>query len=360
MAAVVALGWQMHSLTIYFLHFYSHLHNTLMAGFLLLAIAMRYTQLLQMSFFTLLSPMLFTHCTPGFEPVDAVLPRTMQICSIKVTDLKYFKLPLKVYGVVAARDAVDGRRNPIFLCPRDGCQVLNEADPFLHLTGPIRAIVSEEPVDIEIQLIIKGKTASEDRALVRDAFLCDGDVGHSRDGFRTSIIEKTFCTLELCSQQLKRSVQATIFGVHVVDVKLTPFQYGVRVVCYTFSECEIEEVNVSKSRKIVLLDSKAGRKCAVKGGYLNLSRQVLSVEFCGKLKVLIQAYTPTGDIAAQGLVFVVPKTYNTSQHVCELGGFKVEFTIAWSLLVEDEEHILMNGCVDPFAPCPPMKPSFFN
>ena len=138
----------------------------------------------------LLSPMLFTHCTLGFKPVDAVLPRTMHICSIKVTDLKYFKLPLKVYGVVAARDAVDGRRNPIFLCPRDDCQVLNEAvcklfflhsflagrallinqrqimtiiclrDPFLHLTGPIRAVVSEEPVDIEIQLIIKGKTAS--------------------------------------------------------------------------------------------------------------------------------------------------------------------------------------------------------
>ncbi|XP_037474917.1 uncharacterized protein LOC119352352 [Triticum dicoccoides] len=179
---------------------------------------------------TLLSPMLFTHCTPGFKPVDAVLPRTMQICSIKVTDLKYFKWPLQVYGVVAARDAVDGRRNPIFLCPRDDCQILNEVDPFLHLTGPIRAIVSEEPVDIEIQLIIKGKTASEDRALVRDAFLYDGDVGHSRDGFRTSIIEKTFCTPELCSQQLKRSVQATIFGVHVVDEKLTPFQYGVRVV----------------------------------------------------------------------------------------------------------------------------------
>ncbi|XP_044318049.1 golgin subfamily A member 6-like protein 22 [Triticum aestivum] len=109
---------------------------------------------------TLLSPMLFTHCTLGFKPVDAVLPRTMHICSIKVTDLKYFKWPLQVYGVVAARDAVDGRRNPIFLCPRDDCQILNEADPFLHLTGPIRAVVSEEPVDIEIQLIIKGKTAS--------------------------------------------------------------------------------------------------------------------------------------------------------------------------------------------------------
>ena len=49
-AVVFALGWKMHSLTIYFLIFYSHLHNTLMAGFPLLVVAMRYTQLPQMSF----------------------------------------------------------------------------------------------------------------------------------------------------------------------------------------------------------------------------------------------------------------------------------------------------------------------
>jgi hypothetical protein len=32
-----------------------------------------------------------------------------------------------VHGVVAARDAVDHRRNPIFLRPRDDCQILDEA-----------------------------------------------------------------------------------------------------------------------------------------------------------------------------------------------------------------------------------------
>jgi hypothetical protein len=75
----------------------------------------------------LFSPMLFTHCTPGFMPIDAINAKTVQVCSIKVTDLKHFSWPLQVHGVVAARDAVDHRRNPIFLRPRDDCQTLDEA-----------------------------------------------------------------------------------------------------------------------------------------------------------------------------------------------------------------------------------------
>ena len=75
----------------------------------------------------LFSPMLFTHCTPGFIPVDAVLAKTVQVCSIKVAAMEHFNWPLEVYGVVAARDAVDNRRrNPLFLRPRDDCQVVDE------------------------------------------------------------------------------------------------------------------------------------------------------------------------------------------------------------------------------------------
>jgi hypothetical protein len=74
----------------------------------------------------LFSPMLFTHCTPGFIPVDAVLTKTVQICSIKVARIEHFNWPLEVYGVVAARDVVDKRRNPLFLRPRNDCQVVYE------------------------------------------------------------------------------------------------------------------------------------------------------------------------------------------------------------------------------------------
>ncbi|XBJ05858.1 hypothetical protein VPH35_024564 [Triticum aestivum] len=224
--------------------------------------------------------MLFTHCTPGFMPIHA--------------------WPLQVHGVVAARDAVDEHRNPIFLRSRDDCQILNEADPFLYLTGPVRAIVPEKPVHIEIQLKVKGTTASQDRALLSYIFYYDGDYYEASSS--TIIIEKHSCTLELGAQQLKRSVQATIFGVHVADYKSNPFEHGVRVVCSSLSQQH--DADESPSMEVVLLESKVGRKHAVKRGYLNLSRQVVSVNLSGKLKVLIEAYTPSGEIMTQANMHV--------------------------------------------------------
>jgi hypothetical protein len=172
-------------------------------------------------------------------------------------------------------------------------------DPFLHLTGPVRAIVSEEPVDIEIQLVVKGTTAAEDRALISDAFFYEGDNGAR---VRTSIIEKYSCTLELCTQQLNSSVQATIFGLHV-DENSIP-QYGFKVLCSSLSQ------RINESPEVVLFDSKLGRKCAMKNGFLNLSRQVISVEMRGKLKLIIQAYSESGDVGAESHVLVVPKKCN--------------------------------------------------
>ncbi|CAM0902428.1 unnamed protein product [Alopecurus aequalis] len=295
----------------------------------------------------LFSPMLFTHCTPGFIPVDAVPAKTVQICSIKVAAIKHFSWPLEVYGVVAARDVVDKRRNPLFLRPRNGCQVVDEKHPFLHLTGPVRAILSEEPVDIEIQLVVKGTTTAEDRPLISYAFYYEGDRGAR---VRTTTIEKYSCTLELCTQQLNHSVQATIFGVHIVDHKWMPFEYGFKIFCISTPR------NINESPEVVLFDSKVGRKCSIKNGFLNLSRKVISVEMRGKMKVMIQAYSQSGDVAAEGHVFVVPKKCNTSEHELHLAGFKVMFTVAWSLMVEDEELMLMNGMADPFALLPPMPP----
>lgn len=225
----------------------------------------------------------------------------------------------------------------------------------MHLTGPVRAIVSEEPVDIEIQLIVKGPTASEDRALISYPVLYDGD--HA-DPSGMLIVEKNFCTLELSSQQLNRSVQATVFGVNIIGEKPASFGYGVRIVCSSLSQHGIEDRNESTSKEVLLVDSRVGRP-AIKRGYINLSRQVISVELSGRLKLQIQAYTPSGDMVAEGHVVVVPKQCNTSDHECNLGSFKIRFTIAWSLLIEDEERILMNGRVDPFASCP-LDPEFFR
>jgi hypothetical protein len=76
-----------------------------------------------------LSPMHFTHCTPRDTPFAAFVANTLQMYSIKVTEIKKdlgLRWPLKVYGVVAARDTVDRNRNILFSRQRDDYQELNE------------------------------------------------------------------------------------------------------------------------------------------------------------------------------------------------------------------------------------------
>ncbi|KAM3370930.1 hypothetical protein ACQJBY_018335 [Aegilops geniculata] len=64
---------------------------------------------------TQLSSMHFTHLTPKPSLDDAIVAETLQILSIKLTEIKGgFKLPLSVYGVVAARDSVDNNCNLLF------------------------------------------------------------------------------------------------------------------------------------------------------------------------------------------------------------------------------------------------------
>jgi hypothetical protein len=76
----------------------------------------------------LVSPMQFTHCMPSCVPVDAVAGSTLQIYSIKVSIKASAEVawPLNVYGVITARDSLDRRRNPLFIRPRNYCQIVTK------------------------------------------------------------------------------------------------------------------------------------------------------------------------------------------------------------------------------------------
>ncbi|EMS65681.1 hypothetical protein TRIUR3_33841 [Triticum urartu] len=241
---------------------------------------------------TLASSMLFTHCTPGRMPRNAIVGSTLQIYSIKVAEIHGFESPLKVYGVVAARDTVDSSRNPIFLRPRNGCQILNLQEPFLHLTGPCRAIVSMNPVDIEIELKLKGATKSEDRILISKVYHYNGESNLSSP-FRP---------------------QSRVFGL------LKGTQRLFRMV----AELRASRYLTSNPKKLCCLTQKVEMPMG-KHRCFELSRKVVSVELEGKLKVMIQAYAPSGEITG-GHVLFTPQKCGATKGICHLGETAVERT----------------------------------
>jgi hypothetical protein len=80
-------------------------------------------------------------------------------------------------------------------------------------------------------------------------------------------------------------------------------------------------------------------------GYIDLSRQIVSVELSGSLKVVVQAYSPSGDIAAEGYVSFTPETCSVSRERFYVGEAQVEINIAWSVLVPDKGDISDKGWV---------------
>uniref|UniRef100_A0ACD5YBI3 Uncharacterized protein n=1 Tax=Avena sativa TaxID=4498 RepID=A0ACD5YBI3_AVESA len=253
---------------------------------------------------TSLSPMVYTHCTPSCLPGEADLARSLQMCSIKIARIKHLQWPLHVYGTVASRDCVDHKRNILFFRPKSESQTLTKKDPYLHLTGPRRGILSVDPVHIEVQLMLKkqGQCWAKDRELVT---------------------------------QLERSRQATVLAVRVMEG--APFKYGGQVLC-----CASPYDEEDPGRRIVLFDSKYGTTNddgtmpMDPDGYLDLSRRVVSVQ--GRLKIFINTHSRSGSVLASGRVSFRAKDCQTSSSTCFLHNRRkaskakdeVKITVAWS------------------------------
>ncbi|EMS50695.1 hypothetical protein TRIUR3_03102 [Triticum urartu] len=294
---------------------------------------------------TQLSSMRFTYSTPKPSLDDGIVANTLQIFSIKLTEIKGgFEWPLSVYGVVVARDHVDHNRNLLFCRSRARTQIVRQNDPFLHLIGPSRAILFNDPVDFEIQLKVKCGAMSGDRELISKTH-CYRARHH---GVHTVCFENRLCKIELCMELLVATIQATICSIHVVKQGIRQrVERRCRVACSTapYSRKIINGkttyVANASSGEVVLLDP--GRHATPEGseGYLDLSRRVVSVEHEeGNLELVVQAYSSSGDITAQGHVSLAPRSFGFSQKKFYVDDAVLEITVAWSFLVANKDTLV--------------------
>uniref|UniRef100_A0ACD5ZAY0 Uncharacterized protein n=1 Tax=Avena sativa TaxID=4498 RepID=A0ACD5ZAY0_AVESA len=301
---------------------------------------------------TVLSSMQFTHYTPGLTPHSSFCctPKTLQIFSIKLTRLDGgLKFPLSVYGVVAVRDMVDRNRNILFFRDFTDRQELKQDDPFLYLIGPSRAIVFQEKVCIEIELrVVAG--SQDAKALITCAQRYSGGYG---DGLHTICFKNRFCTLEVSSQPVKQTIQATILSVEVLDHKESawPLEYGGLIACSPLSGKVVitdgrfsRNIDPPSSPRIVLVHSKHEAVPKGKGGFVHLWRQVVSVELQGRLDFDIKSYSKSGAIAAEASACFEPKVCNTSQQRCLLGDAEVTITVAWSRVATCKTGVALQHC----------------
>ncbi|XBJ05520.1 hypothetical protein VPH35_024280 [Triticum aestivum] len=274
---------------------------------------------------TTLSPMHFTHYTPNtIRSSCDVTGSTLQIYSMQILELKKgLNWPLKLYGVVAARDSVDRNRN---------------IGSSLCLTGPARAIVALGPVDFEIELKIEEGEESQDKELIT--------LSKRYDGTGTSLkFENSLCVAELKFKQISEAVQATVLGVCVVEGDW-PFEHGCRVACSLSAAAD--EV-VADADEIVLLDCRGDDEVRVgSDGYLHLSRNVVSVQSQGTMVVVIRTYLESGHAAQDSKVEFPAKLCQTSESECSVGNSKVKIVVAWSLLVKEKQDLLVD--------CPAVEP----
>ncbi|XP_044318719.1 uncharacterized protein [Triticum aestivum] len=287
---------------------------------------------------TILSPMQFTHHTPGSIPSPAAITgSTLQIYSIKIKSIKGLNWPLRVYGEVAARDTVDRNRNILFSRSRFDYQELNGEDDCLCLTGPSRAIVALDHVEFEVDLQVANGGESQTLISCRGCYgffsslasVTDGD-----DGCTLSFSNKS-CRVEVTLDQIDKSLQATIVGVHVTKGRW-PFKYGCRVVC-SWSPAAATDVIGKTCRRVVLLDHRGKGMHRRPDKHLHLSRRVVSVESHGMLRVSIEAYGKSRRcIAREGHINFPVQQCQTRRIECQVGDSTVEVAVGWSLLVKEK------------------------
>jgi hypothetical protein len=189
-----------------------------------------------------------------------------------------------------------------------------------------------DPVDFEVELKINEGVESRDRASI------SLHKSYYAKGSTSLFFHSPNCIVELSVGRLATPLQATIVSARVVEGGW-PFKYGCRVVCS--SSVAASEAIDPTLREVVLLDYHGKMMRVGTDGYLHLSRNVVSVELRGTLKIVIQAYSESGRQVEEGHVDFPAQICQTRKADCFVGNSKLEIVVAWSLLVKDKLDLLV-------------------
>ncbi|XP_051199253.1 uncharacterized protein [Lolium perenne] len=258
--------------------------------------------------------------------------RSMQIFSVKVEkvggDLHW---PLDVFGIVAVRDDLDYNRNIIFERNRDNCQTLNEQDPYLVLTGPVRAPVSMfGPMRLDVILKVRRTNVSEDKvlSLIGERYECCESINYQASNGESALrscvssekYKSKLSTLELTCGIVVKSIEATI-SVRIVEGSW-PDGFSGQFTAFTAS---VSHMRVS----LLKFGDGSVPVSAAADGTLELSRRVVSVEIFGELRICASARNGSNKVEPE--VSFQPLKSGRSSRPLTVGSCEMEVTVCWSL-----------------------------
>ncbi|GJN02653.1 hypothetical protein PR202_ga20026 [Eleusine coracana subsp. coracana] len=217
----------------------------------------------------------------------AKIRESWQVYSVKVSELTGgLQWPLDVYGLVA--------------------------NPYLVLTGPMRAVVLCDCVVFEVSLYVRGTADSDDKELSLLAVSCKSDPCPSHSFLTTRSYTSRLSTLDFKLGHIVYSVEATI---NVKVISGPPHGFYGEFVAFT-----------DKIEDGVVLHKSGDKELHLAGDKVNLSRSVVSVGSGGKLKISVMAWD--GCVNSMGSLDFRPLKKGRSSGEIEVAGLcKLEVNV---------------------------------
>lgn len=254
------------------------------------------------------------------------VPSSVNVVYLKVikSDVGY---PIRVFGTVLVRDAVNYKCVYLFKRESDDPQLITSSEDELTLTGPSRAFIARDSMFFEINLKIKGVSG------VAEGDFSKGVVEHNLNCYggraMADCLTSWRSTIELLCNPVWHPVEATL------EVKILEGPRGVpfrgKVIAWTddFEEnpMTLFDYDDDSSEEVA-----GGRGLVRDDGSLALSRNLIAVpidEDDGEM-VLNVCFVDSHD---ENEGTVVSLQYPCEEEFCTYGSYKLQLKVSWKAVL---------------------------